>query len=84
MAWGQVLNPQFSHGLTPTHDTAIRWGQTVQKLVSVNARSLGPLWKPPYRVDVTDALQAGRNEIAIKVTNQWTNRLSGDRIVPAG
>jgi len=56
----------------------------VQKLVSVNARSLGPLWKPPYRVDVTDALQAGRNEIAIKVTNQWTNRLSGDRIVPAG
>ena len=52
--------------------------------VSINGRSLGVLWKPPYRVDVTDALRAGRNEIAIKVTNQWTNRILGDRTAPAG
>ena len=51
--------------------------------VSVNGRSLGMLWKPPYRIDVTDALRAGRNEIAVKVTNQWTNRIIGDQIVPA-
>jgi hypothetical protein len=51
--------------------------------VSINGRSIGVLWKPPYRVDVTDALRAGRNEIAIKVTNQWTNRILGDRTAPA-
>lgn len=47
--------------------------------VSVNSRELGTLWKPPYRVDVTDVLKAGANQLEIKVTNQWTNRLIGDR-----
>jgi hypothetical protein len=50
--------------------------------VSVNGRSLGLVWKPPYRIDVTDALQSGRNEIEIAVTNEWTNRLIGDAVVP--
>ena len=52
--------------------------------VSVNGKRFDLLWKPPYRLDVTDALRAGRNEIAIKVTNEWTNRITGDRIAPAG
>jgi hypothetical protein len=51
--------------------------------VSINGKSLGVLWKPPYRVDVTDALRAGRNEIVVKVTNQWTNRIMGDQLLPA-
>ena len=51
--------------------------------VSLNGRSVALLWKPPYRIDVTDALRAGRNELAIKVTNGWTNRIIGDRLVPA-
>ena len=51
--------------------------------VVVNGRSLGLLWKPPYRIDVTEALRAGRNELAITITNQWTNRIIGDRIAPA-
>src|SRR5690606_39053396 len=29
--------------------------------VAVNGTALGVLWKPPYVVDVTDALRAGRN-----------------------
>jgi len=59
--------------------------------VSVNGKELGTLWKPPYRVDVTDVLKSGANSLEIKVTNQWTNRLAGDqsaspdnRILPAG
>ena len=28
--------------------------------VKLNGRELGILWKPPFRVEVTDALQAGR------------------------
>ena len=47
--------------------------------VSVNGHALGILWKPPYRVDVTDALKMGTNQLEIQVTNEWTNRQIGDR-----
>ncbi len=51
--------------------------------VLVNGRSVGFLWKPPYRVDVTGALRAGRNDVSVAVTNEWTNRIMGDRLAPA-
>jgi hypothetical protein len=47
--------------------------------VAVNGRQLGILWKPPYRVDLNDSLLPGRNELTIKVTNLWVNRLIGDQ-----
>lgn len=50
--------------------------------ISVNGRALGLLWKAPYRIDVTDALQPGENRFEIRVTNQWTNRIAGDRDLP--
>jgi len=50
--------------------------------LSVNGKMLGILWKPPYRMDVTGKLEHGENEIHIKVTNQWMNRLIGDRSAP--
>ena len=50
--------------------------------VAVNGRRLPLLWKAPWRVDVTGALQPGTNTLEIKVTNQWTNRLIGDRSLP--
>lgn len=49
--------------------------------VSINGEPLATLWKPPYRVDVTDSLKPGENDLGIKVTNQWTNRQIGDRLV---
>ena len=30
-------------------------------------------------MDVTGALKPGANQVEIKVTNEWTNRLIGDR-----
>lgn len=50
--------------------------------VVLNGKEVGILWKPPYRVDVTDAMKAGENELQVKVTNEWTNRIAGDRVVP--
>ena len=47
--------------------------------VTVNGKSLGVVWHAPYRVDVTSALKAGANEVTIKVTNAWVNRLIGDQ-----
>ncbi|MAT70974.1 MAG: glycoside hydrolase [Planctomycetaceae bacterium] len=51
--------------------------------VAVNDQRFPLLWKPPFRIDVTDALQPGANELQIVVTNQWTNRIVGDRQSPA-
>ena len=51
--------------------------------VSINGKTLGELWKAPFTVDVTQALKPGSNQLEIKVTNEWTNRLIGDRSAPA-
>jgi hypothetical protein len=50
--------------------------------VSVNGKLLGIAWKPPYEFDVTDVLKAGANELQLKVTNEWSNRILGDRVGP--
>jgi hypothetical protein len=46
--------------------------------VTVNGKSVGVLWTPPFRADVTGALKPGANTVEIKVTNLWANRLIGD------
>jgi hypothetical protein len=46
--------------------------------VTVNGKSLGVVWHAPYRVDATAAMKPGANEVSIKVTNAWVNRLIGD------
>ena len=75
---------------TATYRTEFDWkpetGETVLNLgtvknvaeVSLNGKSLGTLWKPPYQVDATGALKPGGNDLEIKVTNLWPNRLIGD------
>ncbi len=51
--------------------------------VLVNGRNLGVLWKAPYQVDITDAVHPGDNNLEIRVTNLWPNRLIGDEQLPA-
>ena len=48
-------------------------------LVTINGKSLGIVWHAPYRVDATSALHPGKNELSIRVTNAWVNRLIGDQ-----
>lgn len=47
--------------------------------VTVNGKPVGIVWHAPYRVDITNALKEGANEISIKVANAWVNRLIGDQ-----
>jgi hypothetical protein len=44
--------------------------------VFVNGRRAGSLWAPPYRIDVTDLLRGGANEIRLDVYNTAINRLA--------
>ena len=46
--------------------------------VTLNGQKLGLYWKAPFVVDVTEALKAGKNELEVKVTNLWINRMIGD------
>jgi len=50
--------------------------------VVLNGQQFEPVWKPPFRVDVTRALRPGVNRLRIRVTNFWPNRVIGDQSLP--
>jgi len=54
----------------------------VMAQVELNGHDLGILWKPPFRVNVTGALQAGTNALEIRVADLWPNRMIGDAALP--
>jgi hypothetical protein len=47
--------------------------------VTLNGKNLGVLWKAPFRMNITEAMQPGINHLEIKITNLWPNRLIGDQ-----
>jgi hypothetical protein len=55
--------------------------QQVAKVI-LNGRVLGILWKPPFCLDITDAVRSGKNDLVVEVANTWTNRLMGDSFLP--
>ena len=46
--------------------------------VTVNKREFRTLWTAPYRIDITEALRTGSNELTVEVTSSWYNRLVYD------
>lgn len=50
--------------------------------VTLNGTDLGVVWRPPFRIELTQAINSGTNELEVTVVNSWRNRLIGDREVP--
>jgi hypothetical protein len=75
------LPEQFSFG---EHRYYLDLGRVeVLAEIIVNGKNLGIIWTRPYEKDITEALQKGRNEIEVRVTSLWPNRLIGDEQEPA-
>jgi hypothetical protein len=67
------------HGLVgPSYRVAVRGpvGEVAQ--VRVNGIDCGLAWAPPYRVEISDALRSGANEIETIVYNTAANALAAD------
>lgn len=56
----------------------------VQSLAEVilNGKSLGTLWKMPYQLDISGGARVGVNQLEVRVTNAWHNRLVGQKLRP--
>jgi hypothetical protein len=50
--------------------------------VTLNGKRLGLVWLPPYRIEISGAAKAGRNQLEIRVANLWANRLNADSLRP--
>lgn len=46
--------------------------------VFVNGKDCGVVWCAPWEADVSSAVREGENEIEVRYTNNWYNRLVGD------
>jgi hypothetical protein len=54
----------------------------VMAIVKLNGKVLGTLWKKPFRLDITQAVQPGENSLELTIVNLWPNRLIGDANLP--
>ena len=51
--------------------------------IRLNGKDLGIVWTKPFRVEITDVLKDGENDLVIEVTNSWFNRVAGDEMAVA-
>ncbi len=52
--------------------------------VFVNGKDCGVVWCAPWEADISSAVRDGENEIEIRYTNNWYNRLVGDCFLEPG
>ncbi|MGQ1783604.1 MULTISPECIES: glycosyl hydrolase [unclassified Saccharicrinis] len=55
---------------------------SVMAEVKINGKALGGVWISPYRLNVTNALKKGKNDLEIEVVNLWRNQLIKDEKLP--
>jgi hypothetical protein len=65
--------PKVPAGMRAMFDSPIREAA----VVFVNGKPAGSLWHPPYVLDVTPLLRAGRNQVEVRVANLALNARAG-------
>ena len=51
--------------------------------VYLNDVYVGGVWCEPFKIDITDKLLKGHNDLRVEVVNKWVNRIVGDMQLPA-
>ena len=78
-----AAKPQSANSHLPSPICYLDLGSVeVMARVVLNGKDLGTLWKPPFRLEITQALKPGRNRLEVRVVNRWPNRLVGDEQLP--
>jgi hypothetical protein len=74
---------QFTVGKLPGSQLYLNLGHVmVMAKVKLNGKEVGGVWTYPYRLNVTNALQRGKNILEVEVVNGWMNRLIRDKSLP--
>ncbi|HWB84290.1 MAG TPA: glycosyl hydrolase [Bryobacteraceae bacterium] len=74
---GTVVPPgRLGNGMRAWMESPVREAAQVY----VNGTLAGPVWHPPYRVDVTKLLKPGQNSIRVVVANLALNALAGQSL----
>ncbi|WP_347840164.1 glycosyl hydrolase [uncultured Draconibacterium sp.] len=50
--------------------------------VKINGKEVGGVWISPYRLNVSDFVKKGENQLEIEVVNLWRNRMIYDKQLP--
>lgn len=69
----ELENQKYYIDLGEVHDVA---------RVKLNGKDVGVIWCAPWRIDISDVLKEGVNQLEIDVANRWINRLLGDQQQP--
>ena len=68
-----VPDPMAHSGMRALLESPVREAA----VVSINGKTLGSVWHPPFTIDITAGLHAGDNLIELTVANTAINELSG-------
>lgn len=55
---------------------------SVMAKVKLNGKDVGGVWISPYRLNISEALKKGENQLEIEVVNLWRNQLIKDKQRP--
>jgi hypothetical protein len=69
--------------LSKDQDLYLNLGKvSVMAKVKLNGKYIGGVWMAPYRLNITDVLKEGTNQLEIEVVNLWRNQLIRDKQRP--